>query len=174
MDLITELQQMLDTRMREAEILRSAIAQLSAPKGSKPDEKNTNPSTPLIHVYETPYPFTEEPAVFKGKKPTAIMFSDGTMVNVSTWKGIAQAVLQRCNQDVRCHDLLMELRDRVAGRNRYLLSSSGEGMRSPLKIDEDLYMETHYSAETLLYTLKTRILDAVGYDYRGISVCVRK
>ena len=47
-------------------------------------------------------------------------------------------------------------------------------MRSPLKIDRGLYMETHYDTETLLKIMLTRILEPVNYDYSGIRVVLRK
>ena len=59
------------------------------------------------------------------------------------------------------------------GRNRVLLGSEKGQMRSPVKIDEALYVETHYDAETLLRILTTRILDAVGYDYGRIQISVK-
>ena len=46
-------------------------------------------------------------------------------------------------------------------------------MRSPLKIEDNLYVETHYDTETLLKILTTRILDVIGYDYRDITITVR-
>ena len=46
-------------------------------------------------------------------------------------------------------------------------------MHSPVKIDEALYVETHYDAETLLRILTTRILDAVGYDYSDIRIAIK-
>ena len=46
-------------------------------------------------------------------------------------------------------------------------------MRSPLQIEENLFMETHYDTETLLNILTTRILSPIGYDYSAISVTVR-
>lgn len=44
-------------------------------------------------------------------------------------------------------------------------------MHAPLEIDKNLYMESYYDTASLLYVLKERVLDAVGYDYSGI--CVR-
>ena len=67
----------------------------------------------------------------------------------------------------------MDLRGKILGRNRVLLGSEVGKMRSPIKIDEALYAETHYDAETLLRILTTRILDAVDYDYSGIRIAVQ-
>ena len=46
-------------------------------------------------------------------------------------------------------------------------------MRSPVKIGEALFVETHYDTETLLRILTTRILDEVGYDCGKIQIAVR-
>lgn len=62
---------------------------------------------------------------------------------------------------------------KVLGRNRVLLGSETGKMRSPVKIDEALYIETHYDAETLMRILTTRILDMVGYDYSKIRIAVK-
>ena len=67
----------------------------------------------------------------------------------------------------------MDLRGKVSGRNRVLLGKSAENMRSPVKIDDELYVETHYDTETLLRILTTRILDPVQYDYSRITITVR-
>ena len=67
----------------------------------------------------------------------------------------------------------MDLRGKVQGRNRVLIGSETGKMRSPVQIDEALYVETHYDTETLLRILTTRILDEVGYDYSKIKIAVR-
>lgn len=81
--------------------------------------------------------------------------------------------LKDCCKDRDKHQALMDLRGKILGRNRVLLGSETGKMRSPIKIDEALYVETHYDAETLLRILTTRILDAVGYDYSGIRIAVQ-
>ena len=127
---------------------------------------------PSSERYETVYPITVNPAIFKGTKPTAVMFYD-ERIDVSKWKKVAEEMMRRCNADSEKHVALMNLRGRISGRERVLLSKSGDDMRSPIKIDENLYIETHYDTETLLRTLMTRILDVVGYDYDGITVAIR-
>lgn len=69
--------------------------------------------------------------------------------------------------------MLMDLRGKILGRNRVLLGSETGKMRSPVKIGEALFVETHYDTETLLRILTTRILDEVGYDYGKIQIAVR-
>ena len=122
--------------------------------------------------YETIYPITVNPAVFKGKKPTAVTIG-GERIDVRTWKMVVEAMMRHCNEDPEKHVALMNLRGKISGRERVLLAKDGDMMRSPMKIDENLYIETHYDTETLLRTLMTRILDAVGYDYSNILVATR-
>ena len=83
--------------------------------------------------------------------------------------GIAERLLQRFGSAAGTH----ESAGKVLGRNRVLLGSETGKMRSPVKIDEALYIETHYDAETLMRILTTRILDMVGYDYSKIRIAVK-
>jgi hypothetical protein len=122
--------------------------------------------------YETTYPIMINPAIFKGKKPTALIFGD-EQVELRTWKMVAEEILKRCNNDPEKHVALMNLRGRLSGRERVFLAKESANMLSPKKIDANLYMETNYDAETLMRILTTRILGAVDYDCTGISVTVR-
>ena len=81
--------------------------------------------------------------------------------------------MKDCCKDVGKRQGLMDLRGKVLGRNRVLVGSETGKMRSPIKIEEALYVETHYDAETLLRILTTRILDEVDYDYSDIKIAVR-
>ena len=72
------------------------------------------------------------------------------------------------------HTHLMELRGKVLGRQRAILAASPEKMHAPLEIDKDLYMESYYDTGTLLYVLKNRVLDEVGYNYSSIHVRLRQ
>ena len=84
-----------------------------------------------------------------------------------------EEILKDCCKDLAKHQMLMDLRGKILGRNRVLLGSETGKMRSPVKIDEALFVETHYDAETLLRILTTRILDEVGYDYSKIQIAVK-
>lgn len=123
--------------------------------------------------YESIFPLNADTGIFKGRRPTGVIFEDGTREDVPTWKRVFEEIMKRCNSDVERHKALMELRGKVLGRNRVLLGSEKGKMRSPLKIDRALYAETHYDTETLLKILVTRILEAVGYDYSGIRIAVQ-
>ncbi len=110
---------------------------------------------------------------FKGKSVVAVIFPDGERIGTPTWKSVVVTIMKRCNADSEKHNKLVELCNRVQGRSRRLLGSSELEMRSAVKIDTGLYMETHYDTESLLRIMKKRILDEVGYDYSGIRVAIR-
>jgi hypothetical protein len=122
--------------------------------------------------YETVYPITSNPAIFKGKKPTAVMFGD-ERIDVGKWKTVVEEIMKRCDADSEKHVSLMNLRGKISGRERVILAKDEGKMRSPMQISENLYIETHYDTETLLRTLMKRILDVVDYDYSCVKVAVR-
>ena len=119
-------------------------------------------------------PLTASSVAFKGKKPESILFPDGREVKTPTWKAAVLAIMQDCNEYPMMHTHLMELRGKVLGRQRAILAASPEKMHAPLEIDKDLYMESYYDTGTLLYVLKNRVLDEVGYNYSGIRVQFRQ
>ncbi|MCL2851991.1 MAG: hypothetical protein FWE20_03020 [Defluviitaleaceae bacterium] len=123
--------------------------------------------------YESIRLLTNNPKIFKGEKPTGVLFGETERVDVYTWKMLFKEILKRCNDDPEKHVALMNLRGKVSGRERMLLSKNSDGMRSPHKIADNLFIETHYDTESLLHILTKRILDAVGYDYSHISVAIR-
>jgi len=125
-------------------------------------------------LFEEVYPLTTSPGIFKGKRPIAVIFPNGERVTTPTWKRLVETVIKRCNEDQTKHNGLMRLRNQIQGRDRTLLGSSVEGMRSPILIDKGLYLETHYDTESLLRIMTGRILDAVGYDYENIKVAIRR
>ena len=123
--------------------------------------------------YESIYPLSINSRSFKGKKPTGVLLGERGRVDVGTWKAVFREIMKHCNADPEKHVALMNLRGRVSGRERIFLAKTSEGMRSPLEISANLYAETHYDTETLLRIMTSRILDAIGYDYSGISVAIR-
>jgi len=136
------------------------------------EEVNSNVEIRPATEYESIYPITLNPAFFKGKKPTAIILGD-ERIDVRKWKTVVEEMMKRCNADTEKHVALMNLRGKISGRERVILSNEESSMRSPMMIDENLYVETHYDTETLLRTVMTRILDVVGYDYNNIMVAIR-
>ena len=122
--------------------------------------------------YDSVYPISFNAAEFKGKKPTSLIF--GTeRVPVLTWRMVFEKVMERCNADVDKHTALMNLRSKISGRARFILSNRPDGMRTPTKVAHKLYAETHYDTPTLLHILLHRILDPIRYDYSNIYVTVR-
>ena len=170
MELIQELITLQAGLQELCQITNRIMEQYSAEHAATGEEGGNLDS---VDRYESIYPLCMEPGFFKGKAVVAVIFPDGVRVETPTWKNFVEVVLKRCNGDAKKHKALMELRNRIQGRSRRLLGSGNTGMRSPIKIDRGLYMEAHYDTESLLRIMKTRILDAVGYDYRGIQVAIR-
>lgn len=138
-------------------------------EGLRRGELHTNT---VSRPYEARFPLTVGTRTFKGKKPTAVTFENGESASVMTWKQLVEAVLKDCIKEPRYKNALLALRGRVAGKTRVILSEIPENMRSPLKIDEKLYMETHYDTETLLNVLISRVLGPIGYDCSKITVTI--
>jgi len=122
--------------------------------------------------YETIYSLTSHTAIFKGKKPTGIIFN-GERRDVGTWKKVFELILKDCVSNSEKHLDLLNLRGKVSGRDRVLLSDKPDNMRSPFEISKYLFIESHYDTESLLRILTSRILDPVGYDYTAIKIAVR-
>ena len=143
--------------------------------GRKPDgrAKYTSVYGGVLDIAPT-MPLTASSVAFKGKKPESILFPDGREVKTPTWKAAVLAIMRDCNADANMHSQLMELRGKALGRQRAILAASPEKMHAPLEIDEDIYMESYYDTGTLLYVLKNRVLDEVGYNYSGIRVQFRQ
>lgn len=125
-------------------------------------------------VYESILPLSDNPAVFKGKKPIAVIFATGKRVEAHTWKQAVTEIMKDCISDKNKRDIVESMCGKLAGNKRVILSKDNTAMTSPLEIDENLYLESHYDAETMLKILTTRILDYVGYDYTKISIALRK
>lgn len=169
MDVVQELQNLREELIREIdEKIEQVIKKL----------KDTQAETHAEGVaakkdYESIYSLNVGTGIFKGKRPIAVIFSDGRRQETATWKKVMEEILKDCSKKSGKQQALMDLRGKILGRNRVLLGSEVGKMRSPIKIDEALYAETHYDAETLLRILTTRILDAVDYDYSGIRIAVQ-
>lgn len=131
-------------------------------------------ATDVKRLYvERTLPLYAHPSVFKRQKPVSIAFADGRTMDVRTWKTAATAILKECNSDPVMHQRLLDLRGSISGRQRAILSDVPDGMDVPLCIDEGIYVEGKYDAETMMYVLTNRIFRAVGYDYSGIEITVR-
>ena len=124
-------------------------------------------------VAEVVYPLNIDPVFFKGTKPTAVYFGDKKL-SVKTWREVYSMILQRCAVNLEKRDLLMSLRNKISGRKRIILSDEPNGMSRPVEITNGVFVESFFDTEWLVRILTTEILDAVRYDYSGISVSVVK
>ena len=96
----------------------------------------------LTDVHEFVYPFTADTYLFIGQKAAAVYF-DEEWVAVKNWRGVFKLILDRCNRE--CHDELMYLRNKVAGKVRVFLSDKPDGMARPFKIDNELFADSGVS-----------------------------
>lgn len=169
MDTAKELQVLREELIREID---EKIGQMLK-KLQNENDTNHQKNHVQTREYESVYPLNVGTGIYKGKRPTAVIFPDEVRKECPTWKKVMEEILKDCCKDLAKHQMLMDLRGKILGRNRVLLGSETGKMRSPVKIDEALFVETHYDAETLLRILTTRILDEVGYDYSKIQIAVK-
>ncbi len=120
--------------------------------------------------YEVIYPVTNTSS-FKGKKVIAVILNDERVIT-PTWKNAVKFILEDAMKDKNMKNKLYDLRDKLLGRKRTRLSSNVNDMRSPVKLDEDLYIETHYDTETLMNFL-LQILNEISYDYSTIKIAIK-
>ncbi len=166
-NIIVELEALRKRILQEVNTEFDRIIELAAKRENMNDRKE------YAKPYEMRYPLTAGPNIFKGKKPTGVILGERAPIAVLTWKQVVDEIIQECVKDERYVQALREQCDKVKGKKRTLLSKSKDGMRRPLEIFDDLYMETHYDTETLLNILTTRILGPIGYDFSDISVTIR-
>jgi hypothetical protein len=121
-------------------------------------------------AFELIYPLRINTSLFIGKKPSAILFGD-ERVDVKTWRQVVGVILARCDSEQ--HERLMYLRDKIHGKVRTILSASDSGMRRPLKIREDMYIETHYGSATMMYILRDLVLAHTGFDCSDIRLILK-
>lgn len=118
-------------------------------------------------------PLASAPSAFKGTKPAAVIYPDGRKIETPTWRKAVAEILRDCNSDPVRHECMMAMRDRVTGNFRTLISKSPDNMSAPLKIDDEMYLEMKFDTEALLRNITQKILDPVGYEYRGIVIQYR-
>lgn len=107
-------------------------------------------------------------STLRGTKPTLVRYGDDA-VPVTSWKQAFAAVLDICNRQEHYHEALLAIRNETLGRSRKVIADSPQGMLSPLKVDDSLYIETNFSTEALLKLLRDRILNRIDFDSRSIT-----
>ena len=126
--------------------------------------------TEVKNEYETIYPLTS-PKIFKGKRTVAVLIG-GNRYLVPTWKKAFEVILKDAIKDQNRKKKMEKLCNHLLGHKRNRLSNNPNDMRSPIKIADNLYVETHYDVETLM-NLLLQILNEIGYDYSNINIAVR-
>ena len=121
---------------------------------------------------ECTYPLTIPLYMFVGKKPVAVLFDDDR-VEVKTWREVYAVIIKQCNDVPECHEMLLYMRNRAAGKIRAFLSDIPDGMTRPHQIDTALFAEVHYGTSTLLHILTNRILKPAGFDFSGINIVIK-
>lgn len=104
----------------------------------------------------------------RGTKPAFVKYGD-EVIPVTSWKRAFAAVLDICNRQEHYHEALLAIRNETLGRSRKVIADSPQGMLSPLKVDDNLYIETNFSTEALLKLLRDRILNRIDFDSRNIT-----
>lgn len=107
-------------------------------------------------------------SILRGTKPTLLRYGD-EVIPVASWKRAFAAVLDICNRQEHYHERLLAARNETLGRSRKVIADSPQGMLSPLKVDDNLYIETNFSTEALLKLLRDRILSRIDFDSRSIT-----
>ena len=118
-------------------------------------------------------PLTMNPGYFKGKKPVAVVFPGGRIVEAKTWKLVAKALLADCVSAPPSREIMLYMRGKVFGRSRLLLAESPKGMDSPIHFAEGFYFESKFDTETLLRVITDLIFKHARYDFRGIKIRIR-
>lgn len=167
MDIIKELEAMRKRMIQEINTEFDLLVERAVSEGLTMNVSSAK------EAYESVYPLTAGSKIFKGTKPTSVIFPDNTQVYVSTWKQVVYTIMTQCLHSNSNKTKLLALRNSISGRKRKLLAKSDTDMRSPLKLCDNLYMESHYDTETLLNVLTNRILDAIQYDYSSIQISIR-
>ena len=166
MDIIKELEAMRKRMIQEINTEFDLLIERTMSEGLTME-------SPTPQAYESVYPLAAGSKIFKGTKPISVIFGDGIQVYVSTWKQVVSTIMAQCLKSAENKAKLVALSNSISGRKRKLLAESDTEMRSPLKLCDNLYMESHYDTETLLNVLTNRILDAIQYDYRNIQISIR-
>jgi hypothetical protein len=124
-------------------------------------------------VSEAEFTLKHAPAnYFIGKKPAAVVFGD-ERVDVKKWTDVYRLIYERVNQNPQAHEDLMYLRNKASGKVRLFISDKPDGMRRPIKVDEEIYVEMQYGVETMFHIMVACILRYVRYDLSDVKIIVK-
>ena len=163
----------LANEIKAAQVQINAILEELLSKAEQADNAPSDDANAEAQSFESIHPLSLNPSFFKGERPTGVLFG-AERVDVHTWQMAFKEILAHCVADPEAHVNLMNLRGKIAGPKRYILAKDPATMRTPHKIADNLFIETHYDTETLIRILTKRVLDAAGYDYSHISVAIRR
>ena len=157
----------------ELEKVRNSISETIITSFDRIIEGLENPSSYKEPAdYELKISLSADPSIFIGRKPAAVLFGE-EHIGVKSWRDVYRVILTRCNEDPQCHENLMYLRNKTAGKVRVFLSDKPDGMTRPVMIDEGIYGEVQYGSQTLMHILVQRILEPAHFDYSDISIVIR-
>ncbi|MBQ9112917.1 MAG: hypothetical protein IJY08_04975 [Clostridia bacterium] len=166
MDIIAEIE---NTRKKVLKTVNAEFDNLLQQVYANLDNINLRYEPP--RPYEETYPITAS-GIFKGKKPSGVIFGNQEPIAVLTWKQVVEAIMTRCVSQGSYEQALNRLCGKIGGKTRVILARSPENMRSPMQLGKNLFMETHYDTETLINIMIKKILLPIGYDYSNITVTI--
>ncbi|MCI8330977.1 MAG: hypothetical protein HFE04_02615 [Bacilli bacterium] len=135
------------------------------------EESENNTGKYFRKEYTLKYPITYC-AGFKGTKPVSVNIGNKEII-APTWKKVIEEILKEVIKDKNMKQNIMNLRNIMYGRTRTRLSNSKDNMKSPIQIDKNLYIETHYDT-SMLIKLLLDILDNIKYNYNEIEIIVKE
>ena len=133
--------------------------------------KETDASEP--EQFSIDIPLNSNGSVFKGRKPISVLFEDGEECMASTWKQVVKTLLERCYATPKTRERLNSMCGLISGKSRLLFCRDATAMGSPIKVGDDMYIETKFDAETLMNVVVRRVLIPAGFDVSGIAIKVQ-
>jgi hypothetical protein len=166
-----EEQNALEQTLQEIEVMRSALIDIVNKNMDSLKQRVLSGENSAPNCGENEYRLDTPAACFKGTKPIKVTF-DGETIPVRTWREVYTKILRHCVADQANRGALMSLRNRIAGRERMIVSDTPAGMNVPIMLSEELYVEAYFDTEWLIRILTHRILNPIRYDYRDITITV--
>ena len=115
MDVIKELEAMRKRMIQEINTEFDLLIERALSEGLTACEQATE------EAYQNIYPLTAGAKIFKGAKPTNVIFENGTWVHVSTWKQVVHEIMKECLKSDQNKRKLYKLRGNVSGKKGFFL-----------------------------------------------------